>query len=896
MNDYGIVKDFIRGVLENQYKNNGNALEKGDIVEKVSETQNLISNNETFAKISGLRGNLTDNDYSRMVSEFETMFNVKMDKGVIIQGDEQQARDTTWWRDKIKIKLQQEDKNYYATRFREFISRKLPPEVIKTLDDDTDSVMNNIGNPNDNRFEIFGMVVGHVQSGKTMNYSSLICKAADAGYKFIVVIAGDKNNLRNQTQKRINEYFIGKDAIGNSVGVGISDKNDRAKMPISLTTESSDFNKKDAEKNSQGINFDNVVTPIVLVIKKNYRTLENIIEWLKNQYNNSIAHPMLVIDDEADYASINTKDENDPTKINKLIRTLLNLFEKSSYVAYTATPFANIFINDEYLGHDELSKDLFPSDFIYALDAPSNYFGAEKIFIDNKEKYIVEIDDYEDKIPFKHRQDLEIDELPKSLYEAINTFCINCAIRHLRGQMGHNSMLVHISRFVATNHKIYFKIDEYLQKIKDDFKAYGKLDDLASQSQIIRDFCHLIENKFIEDFSAREIICKITEIIDTINVKEEHSASNNRLEYRNDIAANVIAVGGMALSRGFTLEGLSVSYFIRNTIFYDTLMQMGRWFGYRDNYDDLCKIYMHSEVSDNFTQIIEATNELMDKFREMSHHNKTPKDFGLEVRYYPDSFLQITARNKMRHTQKFQCMINFSGLAKYASRVYKDTDILRNNFKLLDDFVGSLSTRFVKVKSNHIARDIDKKEILNFLKDFHIVDKYAPTMPIELIKSYVEQKDTAWDIIMFEGSGAQINIGGISTKRKVRTIQDRGKYFIISKGKLTAEQDERCALNEAKLQEVEEIIRNKKANDNYHRGEATVLIRQRLAKPVLMLDIIEPKGQHYENIAAFGVCFPYSNSYQTQSINYVVNSVKQREILEENHYDEDNESFGDADE
>lgn len=897
MSDYGIVKDFIRSALENQYKNNGNALEKGDIVEKVSETQNLISNNEAFTKIYGLRGNLTDNDYSRMVSEFETMFNVKMDKGVIIQGDEQQARDTTWWRDKIKIKLQQEDKNYYATRFREFISRKLPPEVIKTLDDDTDSVMNNIGNPNDNRFEIFGMVVGYVQSGKTMNYSSLICKAADAGYKFIVVIAGDKNNLRNQTQKRINEYFIGKDAVGNSVvGVGISDKNDRAKMPISLTTENSDFNKKDAEKNSQGINFDNVVTPIILVIKKNYRTLENVIEWLKNQYNNSIAHPMLVIDDEADYASINTKDENDPTKINKLIRTLLNLFEKSSYVAYTATPFANIFISDESLEQDELSKDLFPSDFIYALDAPSNYFGAEKIFIDNKEKYIVEIDDYEDKIPFKHKQDLEIDKLPQSLYEAINVFCINCAIRHLRGQMGHNSMLVHISRFVATNHKIYFKIDEYLQKIKDDFKAYGKLDDLASQSQIIRDFCHLIENKFMEDFSVREIICKITEIIDTINVKEEHSASKNRLEYRSDIAANVIAVGGMALSRGFTLEGLSVSYFIRNTIFYDTLMQMGRWFGYRDNYDDLCKIYMPSEVSDNFTQIIEAINELMDKFREMARIKQTPKDFGLEVKYCPDSLLQITARNKMRHTQKLQCMINFSGLAKYASRVYKDTDILRDNFKLLNDFVGRLSTRFFKVKSNHIARDIDKEEILNFLKDFHIVDKYAPSMPIELIKSYAEQKDTAWDIIMFEGSGAQINVGGISIKRKVRTIQDRGKYFIISKGKLTAEQDERCVLNEAELQEVEENIRHKKVNDNYHRGEATVLIRQRLTKPVLMLDIIEPKGEYCENIAAFGVCFPYSNSYQTQSINYVVNSVKQKEILEENHYDEDNESFGDADE
>lgn len=898
MSDYGIVKDFIRSALENQYKNNGNALEKGDIVEKVSETQNLISSNETFTKIYRLRGNLTDNDYSRMVSEFEAMFNVKMDKGVIIQGDEQQARDTTWWRDKIKIKLQQEDKNYYATRFREFISRKLPPEVIKTLDDDTDSVMNNIGNPNDNRFEIFGMVVGHVQSGKTMNYSSLICKAADAGYKFIVVIAGDKNNLRNQTQKRINEYFIGKDAIGNSVGVGISDKNDRAKMPISLTTESSDFNKKDAEKNSQGINFDNVVTPIVLVIKKNYRTLENIIEWLKNQYNNSIAHPMLVIDDEADYASINTKDENDPTKINKLIRTLLNLFEKSSYVAYTATPFANIFINDEYLGHDELSKDLFPSDFIYALDAPSNYFGAEKIFIDNKEKYIVEINDYEDKIPFKHRQDLEIDELPQSLYEAINTFCINCAIRHLRGQMGHNSMLVHISRFVATNHKIYFKIDEYLQKIKDDFKAYGKLDDSASQSQIIRDFCHLIENKFefIEDFSVQEIIYKITEIIDTINVKEEHSASKNRLEYRSDIAANVIAVGGMALSRGFTLEGLSVSYFIRNTIFYDTLMQMGRWFGYRDNYDDLCKIYMPSEVSDNFTQIIEATNELMDKFREMSHHNKTPKDFGFEVRYYPDSFLQITARNKMRHTETIQYTINFSGLLKETARIYKDRNILKSNFDLVDNFVRTLSAKFKGIESNYIAKDIDKKAILGFLQNFQVVEKYTPLMPIELIRKYVEQKDTTWDIVIYGGRGGQVNIGEISISKEQRQLDDKGRYFEVKQRKVSSGNAEKYALDREVLKKVRETIEHKKQNSQLHKGEETRLIRQALTKPVLMLHIIESQELSSENIVAFGVCFPYSDSYQTQSINYVVNSVKQKEILEENHYDEDNESFGDADE
>ena len=894
MSDYEIIKDCIKSLLEREYKTNG-FLQTNYIAKKVNEIKDLTFN-EAFAK------KLAENDYARMVSEFETMFNVKMDKGIVIQGKEQRVRDTTWWRDKLKIELQQKDKNYYAMKFREFISRKLPPDVVKTLDDDTDSVMNNIGNPNDkDAFDIFGMVVGHVQSGKTMNYSSLICKAADAGYKFIVVIAGDKKNLRNQTQKRINEYFIGKDVSGNHIGVGGSDKNDRGKMPISLTTENGDFNKQDANRNSQGINFDNVATPIVLVIKKNYKTLGNVISWLENQYRNTIQHPMLVIDDEADYASINTNDENDPTKINKLIRTLLNRFEKSSYVAYTATPFANIFINDDSLEKDELSKDLFPRDFIYALDAPSNYFGAEKIFIDNREKYIVEIDDYENKIPLKHKRDLIIDELPPSLYEAINLFCINCAIKHLRGQTSHNSMLVHISRFININHKIYLMIDEYLQKVKNDFKAYGKLEDSIKQSQIIRDFCHLFKNNFgfIKDFSIQDIIYKITEKIDTINVKEAHSKSNNRLEYRNDIPANVIAVGGMALSRGFTLEGLSVSYFIRNTIFYDTLMQMGRWFGYRDNYDDLCRIYMPSEVSDNFTQIIEATNELMERFREMSANGKTPQDFGLEVKYYPDSLLQITARNKMKYAETRQYTINFSGLLKETARIHKDPNILRKNFSVLEDLIINLSSNFNGCgESNYIARDIDKDIILSFLQKFQVVEKYTPLMPIELIKSYAEQKDTAWDIVVYSGRGRVTNIGKINVLREQRQLDDKGKYFEVRQRKVSSGNAEKYALDEESRNKVQETIAIKKRKNELRERETTILFRQALQKPVLMLHILESEIQELakENIVAFGVCFPYSDSYELRSINYAVNSVKLKEILEENDYDEDNETWGDDDE
>jgi hypothetical protein len=265
-----------------------------------------------------------------------------MKNGILIQGEEQQQRDTTWWSNKEKIKSE----NYYWERYRAYIEGFFPPEVAAAMDEDTDRVMNNIGNPKLDKFYHKGMVVGHVQAGKTGNYAGLICKAADSGYKFIVVIAGGTNNLRDQTQQRLNESFVGQDK-GTQVGAGIGNAVSEL-LPVCLTTTERDFNKQDADKNSHSINFGNINTPILIVIKKHPSSLNNVIKWLRNQYKNKIAdHAMLIIDDESDYASINYKDKDDPTVINKRIRELLTLFSKGSYVAYTATPYANIFIDHE---------------------------------------------------------------------------------------------------------------------------------------------------------------------------------------------------------------------------------------------------------------------------------------------------------------------------------------------------------------------------------------------------------------------------------------------------------------------------------------------------------------------------------------------------------------------
>lgn len=300
----------IRAFILNKLIEVDGVLQQGKIRSEVNNTKILMESIpvEHLKMIFSTENieNLKQDDWIMMQRDLETIFDVEMEQGTLIQGDEQSKRDTKWWIDREKLR----GDNYYWNRYKKYIARSLPFEVVKTIDVDTDGIMNNIEDPKIEEFDRYGMVVGHVQSGKTGNYAALICKAADAGYKFIVVIAGGINNLRNQTQDRLNKSFIGKD-MGTAVGVGKFPKDDRSKMPISLTTKLLDFNKRDANKYAQNLDFYTNNNPIILVIKKNSSTLTNVIDWLEGQCKNQKIsnHSMLLIDDESDYASINTKDE-----------------------------------------------------------------------------------------------------------------------------------------------------------------------------------------------------------------------------------------------------------------------------------------------------------------------------------------------------------------------------------------------------------------------------------------------------------------------------------------------------------------------------------------------------------------------------------------------------------
>jgi hypothetical protein len=864
MNNYQLIKNYIFNRLqEKQYEKT--VLETNEIEEEIHNVNILLASSLEIKKaIFGKESiSISENDFIRMKIELETHFDVKMEEGILIQGEDQQQRDTSWWTSVEKQRVE----NYYWERYKKYIAKLFSPDVVKTIDTDTDVVMDNCENPIIKSFSRYGMVVGHVQSGKTANYSALVCKAADAGYKFIVVIAGGINNLRNQTQERLNESFVGQDK-GVQVGAGIGNAK-RERLPISLTTTERDFNKQDADRNSQGLNFDNINVPILLVIKKNTRTLSNVSSWLEKQYKNQVAkHAMLVIDDESDYASINTNEEEDPSTINKKIRKLLSLFHKSSYVAYTATPYANIFI-DHQAGKDDLGRDLFPKDFIYALDAPSNYFGARKIFSNDSKKYLISITDYLEDIPQKHKKDFPLRTIPKSLYVAVRLFLLNVAIRGLRGQNDkHNSMLIHVSRFTNIHEKVALHIESYISKIQMEINAYGKLSNAEELSEIIQDLKTTFENNHSEiEFKWKEVLFSLCAIIDTILIREVHQRTKIPLEYRKDITTNVIVIGGTSLSRGFTLEGLSISYFLRNTVFYDTLMQMGRWFGYRTGYEDLCRVFLPPSIIDNFAYIIDATEDLINDFKIMAEAKRTPNDFGLAVKQHPESVLQVTARNKQKNVKRFVFSMKLDGKSKETSWLSDDPEDRKHNLTAIESIVAVMKTsKSINVGKSLLWKDIEKNVIIKFLEDFktYQTDPIGITarMPIGFVSGYVKKRDTKWDVALYSGKGKEYSIENLIIKKETREISHREGYYELQSRQVSSGNAEAIALPED--------LRKKMASN---RKET----RRVMKNPLLRLHILETKED--EKLAAFGMSFPGNILSTDETVNLTINTVYYQNLL-----------------
>lgn len=652
-------------------------------------------------------------------------------------------------------------------RYKFYMKTKDGSFPVDNLDDLTDKILDKCVDPKTGgNWDRRGMVVGNVQSGKTANYTGLINKATDAGYKLIIVIAGIHNSLRSQTQERIDEGYIGRNSADfirrqRNVKVGVGKFSaDTEIYSYTSSDGKGDFNRSIASRINVPIGGK---SPTVLVIKKNKSILENLILWL-NQFatedsegNRKIFNvPLLVIDDEADNASVNSGTELDVRTINRLIRTLLNLFNQNTFIGYTATPYANLYIPSNWSEDLEtmvkdlkfkVGEDLFPRDFIVNIPPPSNYIGAAQVFGFYNDKtgegqdgmdIIRLVDDQEPHFPKKVNKDNKDslpEDVPASLERAIKAFILTCAIRALRGQKKkHNSMLIHVALRVAWIDRLAYLVNEILRDFKLQIKSeQGGLED-ELKDLFENDYAPITEEIIsilpyndpkIKEHTWEEVKAVLFEAVTKIEVRAVHGTKNTRsLEYHNieelnykdyENGLSVIAVGGNKLARGITLEGLSVSYYLRTTRMYDSLMQMGRWFGYRPGYVDLCRLYTTEELVNWYRHITMATEEMKGDFDELAANNMRPEDYQLKVRTH-SSQLAITSIGKMRDHEKIQ--LGYSGETKQTYVFDNDQSTVNSNFELLKNTVRRLNGGIKNLTKEKVRSIVWKNVSSEIVKDF----------------------------------------------------------------------------------------------------------------------------------------------------------------------------------
>ncbi|MGV3705094.1 MAG: Z1 domain-containing protein [Arcticibacter sp.] len=712
--------------------------------------------------------------FSVAVKEYQSVYPIDIDPSTALT----KKGFRTWLTEERRKSLSDNYINRYLTSLRK---RGRSEKVIEEIRTSSENILGKLGDPrSDKPFYVRGLVVGSVQSGKTGNFNAVINRAVDAGYSLIIVLSGIMEDLRSQTQLRIEEDVIGegvtdmiRDTKGEK-GVGkvrkFGESGDQSVAQLfSITSYKSDF-KKSVKETDFSLNNKNI-----LVCKKNTGVLKNLLIWLSEYLNeNKEKHniPFLIIDDEADNASLNNMGKTGAeyaSKINGHIRAILDLFSRRTYLGYTATPFANVLqdrngpsavrwpvsykLNGDLVEKEFTQVDhIFPEDFIELLNPPSNYVGAKQIFetvLDDcvKIPLIELITDAEDQFPSRvcredgsERAAVKGDEypvvLPKSLEDAIQCFVLTIALRLSRADemadsgmiMPHHTMLVHVSRFMTWQNRTKELIRVYLTKLEDDIKndlpnnkelIYGKLEKVWN-----RYYAHIVQNirtylpdgyqdEFLVSKRFEEIKALLVQAVSGIEVKAINSDTRDKLLYVKDSSGNgkkVIAVGGNRLSRGFTLEGLTINYFIRNTNYSDTLLQMGRWFGYRPGYLDCCKVFTTADAIEKFDSTTRAIEELEAEFKKMNRLNRSPQDFVLRVRKHPGT-LKITRPAILKDTKTVKWSYQDQLVQSTRFKV-KHADVLNSAW---ESFL-----RFIELQKSNITHDSDR--------GFFLIDLKAPEL------------------------------------------------------------------------------------------------------------------------------------------------------------------------
>ena len=826
-------------------------------------------------------------------------------------------------------------------RYQQYLEdeRSWVPQATYRLDDVTDQILRRLEDPTrPGRWDRRGMVVGHVQSGKTANYTGLICKAADAGYKLIIVLAGVHDSLRSQTQLRLDEGFLGYDTqkrmffdkTNTRLGVGLLPGVDFYHVnSLTSSAQKGDFKKNIAATANITVGGSD---PLLLVVKKNKSILNNLISWVTSvqqelqhgQTKARVPHvPMLVIDDECDHASVNTRDtfdsagnfdpDADPTAINGCIRRLLDSFEQSAYVGYTATPFANIFIYKDS-ETDKYGEDLFPRSFIMNLKKSSDYIGAARIFgleadpavgIESVEPFPITrtVDDADTWIPSNHKSVYTVPpDIPESLRTALLSFILVCAARYVRGQTSdHNSMLVHVTRFTNVQAQVAELLGTELAYLKDrlEFGDGGREEKLVDELRLLwqQDFA-VTTTRFADPtlppLTWEVLRSALHPAAAKINVNIINGTARDALEYfGKPNGVSLIAVGGDKLSRGLTLEGLSVSYYLRTSRMYDTLLQMGRWFGFRPGYADLCRLYTTADLQRWYKNITLANEELLMQFDEMALTGGTPEDFGLRVRRSPDG-LMITAAAKIRNGKTMK--LSFSGSISETIIFSRDDAVINANLERTISLIKLLQASAPKRPSrndNHVWEDVDGGWIADFLEVFQ-TNAGATKAQARVLATYVRARLrdrpaelTRWTVALISNPGPKYPVAGLqvgSTQRAKFPADDNILETTYAIRRLVSPSDELIDLTDderaAALHRTrklwEEGGTRSKAESPPTIPNGPSIRRQRpRQRGLLLVYLLDPtkadKPQESKPIVGLALSFPYSDS--AEAIEYTINNT-----------------------
>jgi hypothetical protein len=628
---------------------------------------------------------------------------------------------------------------------------------VKDLDRSTNQVVAHTPRPDRRSWKSKGLVVGYVQSGKTTNFTSVIAKMADVDYKLVIVLSGIHNGLRRQTQVRLDEQLI---------------ELDDAWWP--LTDDRRDFHKP-TQSAAVTLGTENRIA--LAVVKKNATVLSRLVEWLAEPSADVVRQvaPVLILDDEADQASVAT------ARINPLIRKLIALMPRCTYVGYTATPFANVFIDPTS------DEDLYPRDFILNLPRPDGYFGPEKLF----GRDAVEGEDHGSapdgydmirSVPLETVEFLRpvgksapnpfVPTLTGELRAAVYWFWLATAARRARGDLNHSSMLVHTSVKTAVQESFQpllaaLQAATTAALVREDAALLVEFEDLwrAETARVPSEDWgreaepfHVVREHLLATVEATRLVI-------------DNSRSQDRLDYTSE-PVTVIAVGGNTLSRGLTLEGLVSSFFVRGASTYDTLMQMGRWFGYRTGYEDLPRIWMTDELRGYFRHLSLVEHELRADIDHYQQQDLTPLDVAVRIKTHPA--LAITA--KMGAARP--AYVSYAG-RRLQTRFFRtqDEEFLRGNINAASVLVeqarkdGEEDPR----PGAYLYRQVPVAHVKAFLESY-AVHADSPDLDKRMLLKYIDkqlgQEPAAlvhWSVGVVRGEQSPVELGGLSVGAVIRS-------------------------------------------------------------------------------------------------------------------------------